>query len=476
MENLLTRHRNVTILVAVLFVEVVALAVQVKRTSDTDSTRLIRVWTVSAVSPLEKAFVATQRSTSDTWHSYFYLRGVRAQNRKLQEEIEQLRLQQVRLAEDAGQARRLQRLLGFKEQFIAKTLPAQVIGSSGSDMSRVVYIDKGEGDGVRQDMAVMTADGVVGKILRVFPTSSQVLLINDSSSGVGAILEKSRLQGVIKGTPNGELVLEKMMSDERVEPGDQLLTSGGDQIFPKGLPIGTVKSVSPGRDVFLNIRVKPAAQLSRLEEVLVITQVVERQPTAQEAQPPVRAADILAARLPSVPENTGRPSTGIPLPVGVKPPTTKPAEGKPPSGEKAVAKPAAAGATTPMGIAPKAHPKTAGAGEAQLTGGGGTAPLSKAKPMTAPKPPGANGASASLATSSATRKAPAAKTATGAAMPAASKTTTRKQSPGGAAVTSGGAGSAASAPPNAVPPQKKPVAGTAQNPPPNTPPAETPQP
>jgi rod shape-determining protein MreC len=443
-ENLLTRHRNVTILVAVLFFEVIGLAVQVKRTTDTDSTRLIRVWTVTAVSPLEKAFVATQRSISGVWHNYFDLRGVRAQNRKLQDEIEQLRLQQVRLAEDAGQARRLQRLLGFKEQFIAKTLPAQVIGSSGSDMSRVVYIDKGEGDGVRQEMPVITADGVVGKILRVFPSSSQVLLINDPSSGVGAILEKSRLQGVIKGTPNGELVLDKMMSDERVESGDQLLTSGGDQIFPKGLPIGTVKSVSPGKDVFLHIAVKPAAQLSRLEEVLVITQVVERQPTAEEAQTSMRAADILAQRLPSVPQNTGIPSTGIPLPAGVKPPAPKPPEGKPATG----AKPVVPGTPAQTGIVPRPLP---------ILGVGSEATKSTAvKPEAAATIPKASSPGASV-TAAAKKPSPAAK-ATGAA-----QTTKQQQQP-------------ETAPKAITPQQKKPPAGVEQNPQPNTPPAETPQP
>jgi len=467
-ENLLTRHRNVTILVVVLFAEVVGLAVQVKRTSDTDSSRLLRVWTVTAVSPLEKAFVAVQQSVSNTWHSYFYLRGVRAQNQKLQEEIEQLRLQQVRLAEDAGQARRLQRLLGFKEQFIARTLAAQVIGSSGSDMSRVVYIDKGAGDGVEQDMPVITADGVVGKILRVFPTSSQVLLINDPSSGVGAILEKSRLQGVIKGTPNGELVLEKMMSDERVEAGDQLLTSGGDQIFPKGLAIGVVKKVSPGKDVFLNVQVKPAAELSRLEEVLVITQVVQRQPSAKEAQASMRAVDILASRLPSVPENSRLPSTGVPLPVGVSPPAAKP-------GAKTVpgAKPGTPGTTAQAGSTPKPGAKSGQTAEAQLTGGAVkvTAPKPKAATSTSNASAGASGGSAGVPAAAAVKKPRLAKPAPGASVPGVVTPGTQKAPVAKAAVGNGAPDSATPAPKA----QKTMPAGVAQNPPPATPPAE-PQP
>jgi rod shape-determining protein MreC len=301
MENLITRYRNVTILVAVLFAQVLGLAVQVKRTGEHESSRLIRIWAVSAVTPFEKAIVWCQAGGANLWHGYFYLRGVRQENRDLKAQIEQLRLQQVRLSEDAEQARRIQALLGFKEQFISQTVAAQVIGSSGSEQSRSIYIDKGSRDGIKTDMAVITAEGVVGKVLQVFRSTSQVLLIDDQTSGVGAILEKSRLQGVLRGTPAGEVMLEKVMSDEAVQPGEQVLTSGGDQIFPKGLPVGTVTKVSPGPQLFLNIRVKPTADLGRLEEVLVITQQEQREPEVT-APGRVRAADILAQRLPSVPD------------------------------------------------------------------------------------------------------------------------------------------------------------------------------
>jgi rod shape-determining protein MreC len=150
-------------------------------------------------------------------------------------------------------------------------------------------------------MAVITADGIVGKVLLVGPNEARVLLISDQSSGVGAILEKSRLQGVLRGSPNGEVVLERVMSDETVQPGETVLTSGGDQIFPKGLRLGTVTKVANGKDLFLSIKIKPAANLGRLEEVLVLTEKQERQAVAED-QGHVRAADILAQRLPSVPD------------------------------------------------------------------------------------------------------------------------------------------------------------------------------
>jgi rod shape-determining protein MreC len=336
MESVLGRYRNLVILVGVLFLQMLGLAVQVKRSNDTEHTRLIRVWAVDVITPFERVLIWAQNGTGNLWHSYLYLRGVRAENRQLKDQIEQLRLEQVRLNEDAVQAHRLQALLAFKEQYISRTVAAQVIGSSGSDSSRMLYIDKGEDQGLKRDMAVITADGIVGKVLQVFPSVSQVLLINDQSSGVGTILEKSRLQGFLKGTATGEVVLEGVMSDEQVATGERVLTSGGDQIFPKGLPVGTVTNVGTGKDLFLNIQIKPAVNLGKLEEVLVVVERQERQAQTADVGR-VRAADILAQRLPSVPDKpatvTNSPTT-VPAVTVPKAASPKPA----PAGGEAVAK------------------------------------------------------------------------------------------------------------------------------------------
>src|SRR5580698_2337909 len=287
MESILGRYRNLTILVGVLFLQVLGLAVQVKRSADVENTRLIRIWAVDVITPLERGVIWLQNGGGSILHNYLFLRGVRAENRQLKDQIEQMRLEEVRLSEDATQAHRLQSLLAFKEQFIAKTVAAQVIGSSGSDLSRSIYIDKGENAGLKPDMAVITAGGIVGKVWLVYPSTSLVLMINDQSSGVGVFLEKSRLQGVLRGTPNGELNLERVMNDEQVAPGETVLSSGGDQMF-------------------LSVKVNPAADLSRLEEVLVVTEKQEREAVA-ESSTKVRAADILARRLPSVPD---KPAAG----------------------------------------------------------------------------------------------------------------------------------------------------------------------
>jgi rod shape-determining protein MreC len=348
MENLVTRYRNVTILVAILFAQVLGLAIQVRRSSENQSSRLIRVWVVGAITPLEKLLVWSQGGVSGVWHNYVYLRGVRQENRDLREEIEKLRLEQVGLSQDAQQAQRLQSMLGFREQFISQTMPAQVIGTSGSEQSRLIFIDKGSRDGIAKiaddetdidkekgekekgrdrgkDMAVITsAGGVVGKVLFVNRSTSEVLLINDQSSGVGVILEKSRLQGILKGTASGKVVLDKIMNDEQIEVGEKVLTSGGDRIFPKGLLVGTVSEVAPGPESFLRITVKPAADLARLEEVLVITKKVEQAPSVAD-EGPVRAVDILTDRLPSVPDKPPTAADGTTKPETAGTPDSKPA-------------------------------------------------------------------------------------------------------------------------------------------------------
>ena len=236
-------------------------------------------------------------------------------------------------------------------------------------------------------MAVITPEGIVGKIYRVYPTSSLVLTINDPSSGAGVILEKSRLQGIVRGTPNGGTVVQNIMSDEKLEIGEPVLTSGGDRVFPKGLPVGVVSSVGSGSDLFLNVRLKPAAPLNRLEEVLVITKIVEKTPDANEPVIRQRAADILAERLPTVPPKPPEtPATaGAKPPAGTQPKAAIPAgtsTAKPDTAKPAQPKPVQPAAETPNPGGPVARPPAAGvAGNPAIT-----------KPPVGTAKPSANGA------------------------------------------------------------------------------------
>ncbi|HEY4962307.1 MAG TPA: rod shape-determining protein MreC, partial [Terriglobales bacterium] len=353
----------------------------------------------AAVTPFEEAIVHTQKWAHDKWSGYVYLRHVDQENQQLRAEINRMKLEQARLAEDANMARRVQTLLAFKEQYLESTVAAQVIGTSGSEQSRVLYIDKGSSDGIKLDMAVITPTGIVGKIVQVFPGSSQVLPINDQLSGVGAALKALRLQGILKGAANGTTTLQYIMSDEPVKLGEEVITSGGDRIFPKGLPVGTVASVEPGKDLFLNIRVIPSARLDRLEEVLVVTKIQDKLPDAKDLGP-IRASDILSERLPGVPvtqtvdaagnaagtaSGAGNPTqpNGAPSATAAKPGAATNSGQQNAAGSSGTAKPGAAGSSVPKATAtPASKPANGGANSAPKPNlGAGTTPGASA-----PKP------------------------------------------------------------------------------------------
>src|SRR5215469_10389092 len=378
MESFFTRYRNVTVLLGLLMAQVIILATQVRRPDRAagESMSLLRFWVVEAFVPGEKAISGLGSGIHDVWKNYVDLRDVRRENEDLKEQIDRLRLEEVSLAEDAGQARRLQVLLAFKEKFISQTVAAQVIGTSGSEHSHVLYIDKGSNDGIRADMAVITPQGIVGKVAKAFPGTSQVLEINDVTAGAGVMLERSRLRGVLHGTTSGIPEILHIMADEKVEHGEPVVSSGGDQIYPRGLPIGTVFSTEPDPEggPFMVVKVKPSANLDKVEEVLVITKVIDKSPEHQETATGLRAADILAQRLPTIvpkaPDkaNEEPPSTAVLYghTATPKPPGT--ATSNPPNGTQK-----AAGT---------AQPKTTGSSEDS----NGTAISTVPKPKVIPEP------------------------------------------------------------------------------------------
>src|SRR5271169_6017613 len=278
MESFFTRFKNVLVLVAVLLAQTIGLAVQVRRpvdptTPDGSSVTLIRYWAVSTVTPFEQFFHGLGYNLRHGWSNYIDLRHTRQQNHDLQEQIARLRLEQAAFAEDAIQGHRLQVLLDFQQHYVASTVPAQVIGTSGSDLSRVLYLDKGSKDGLKPDQAVVTPDGIIGKLRDVFPYTSQVLLINDQTSGAGVVLATTRIRAILRGSTTGRILINNLTPDARIKPGEQVLSSGGDQVYPRGLPVGTIESIAtdPDHQPYTLIQLRPAANLDQLEEVLVIT-------------------------------------------------------------------------------------------------------------------------------------------------------------------------------------------------------------
>lgn len=262
-----SRHRPLVLLVALLLAQVLLLAFQVRRGSDV---RLIRVWSAELLTPLQRVGTFIVGKVDSVWFGYVDLRNVRRENRQLAKEVGDLLLKNQQLEGQAAQAVRFSRLLGFREENAdIPMIAAEVIGANADATSRTVFINRGDQDGIRRNMAVITPDGVVGKISEALSHTSQVLLITDRESGVGALLSGTRTHGVVKGTGSPELWMDYVSAEEKVPAGEQVLTSGEDRIFPKNLPLGWVSSTKSGFP-FQTIEVTPAAHLDRLEEVLVL--------------------------------------------------------------------------------------------------------------------------------------------------------------------------------------------------------------
>jgi len=327
MDSFLGRFKNPLVLIAIVLTQVISLAIQVQGPAqsftgtghaDSATVTLLRRWTVAIFTPVEMLLHGSGTHVRGFWANYVDLRHARERDAQLQQEIARLRMEQAASVEDAAQGRRLQQLLDFKQKYIATTVAAQVIGTSGSERSRVVYIDKGSADGLKPEQAVITPDGIVGKLRDVFPHTAQVLLISDQSSGAGVILESTRIRGILRGTDTGQVQIDNLTADSRIQPGETVVTSGGDMVFPRGIPVGTIESIAPDplHQPYTAITIRPAASLARLEEVLVITGTQSTLPasaqqdlsiTQSTAEEQKRAADLVAERLPSLHDTTPSP-------------------------------------------------------------------------------------------------------------------------------------------------------------------------
>lgn len=261
------RHKSLVLLAGVILLQVLLLAVQIKRDSQG---RLIRTWTVGAVSPFERAGSYGFGWFRDVWRNYFALRSAKKDREDLRRENDALKLRIAQLEGKAAETDRLAALLHFRQlQSDVPMVAARVIGGSAGTASLTVEIDRGEKDGIRKDMGVITPDGVVGKVSEAYGNTSTVLLLTDTKSGVGAMLADTRIQSPVGGLGEPLITMKYVPNDDDVSVGERVITSGMDRIFPRDLPVGTITEVKAGVD-FKKIRIKPAANLEKLEEVLVL--------------------------------------------------------------------------------------------------------------------------------------------------------------------------------------------------------------
>jgi rod shape-determining protein MreC len=329
MHQIISRHRPLSLLAALVLAQVLLLAFQVKRDHNV---RLIRLWAAQGTTPFESTGTWFFSRIGALWTGYVALHGARAENRLLHKQIDELELRNRELATRAAEADRLAVLLNLRDAHPeAPMIAAQVIGASADPASHTVFINRGERDRVRRNQAVITADGIVGKIVEVFPTTSQVLLINDKDSGVGALFVDTRTHGVVKGYGDPNPRMEYVINDEKVHPGEVILTSGEDRIFPKGLMIGTVQDAKPGYP-FQIIHVQPGARLDRLEDVMVLLTQQELTPDSTHGfgVAPVEAQPASQAVLQSSSQ-----TQGVAPAVSAKPSATPAAKSAKPAAPRA---------------------------------------------------------------------------------------------------------------------------------------------
>ncbi len=201
-----SRHKSLVLLAGVIVLQVLMLAVQIKRESQG---RLIRVWTVGAVSPFERAGSSGFGWFRDAWRRYFALQNTTKENEQIRRENDALKLQVAQLQGKAAEADRLAILLNFRKSHPeVQMITARVIGTGAGTASLMIQLDRGERDGIRKNMGVITPDGVVGKVVEAYPNASQVLLLTDKESGVGAMLADSRIQSPVGGQGEPLLVMK----------------------------------------------------------------------------------------------------------------------------------------------------------------------------------------------------------------------------------------------------------------------------
>ncbi|HXX75515.1 MAG TPA: rod shape-determining protein MreC [Nitrospiraceae bacterium] len=220
--------------------------------------------------PLQ-AISSIDHGISELWAGYVALQGVREENERLRKDMDLLRGQNGQLREAAAATERLKSLLKFKEQAPSAIVAAQVIGRDATNLYRSVIINKGESDGIRSDMGVVTPAGVVGRVVKTTGATAVVLLVTDPNNAIAGLIQRTRDEGIVEGTQQGLARLKYIPLLSTVRNGDRVVTSGLVGGFPRGLPLGTITGIDRAEGaLFQSAELMPDVDMGRLEEVLVI--------------------------------------------------------------------------------------------------------------------------------------------------------------------------------------------------------------
>lgn len=270
MVSFLKRHRVIITSIALC---IFSLQIALTNTKSIGG-NVIAIKLISAItSPVQYTVTSTLGAIKTVWMSYLYLVNVSKENVLLKNDIARLMEESNQLKETVFLNKRLMELLEFKQSISASAVAADVIGIENTGWIKTATINKGASHGIKRDMAVVTPNGIVGRIIDVQPATSKILLVIDPRCNIDAIAQRSRIKGIAEGNGTDKLILKYVNHSDDIQIGDVLISSGLGGIFPKGLVIGEVVRVEKGDDnFFIYIEVKPGAELRKLEEVLVITE------------------------------------------------------------------------------------------------------------------------------------------------------------------------------------------------------------
>lgn len=221
-------------------------------------------------SPVPKFVNWVGRSLQDMYHGYIDMRSAVNENLNLRRKVASLTTENLKLRQSEGDLRRLRSLLAYSEQFTMSTSMAQTIMLDTASRFKSIIIDRGSDGGVEVNDVIANANGLVGRVVLTTKDLAKVQLVADNNCAVGALIERTRRQGVVRGNGSSVLQLADIPALADVQPGDRVLTAGIDGIYPRGIPIGTVTKAEPGQSLFKNVTLKPAVDVGTIEEVIVI--------------------------------------------------------------------------------------------------------------------------------------------------------------------------------------------------------------
>jgi rod shape-determining protein MreC len=274
MQRLVNRHRVILSCGFFLLLSLVLAAINTRATYQIDP---VGVLLLEVMHPLQVGVTAMSQKVERVWDRYVSLWAVREQNEVLRQRLEALEGMAQQATELDLTNQRLEKLLTLREELGVNAVAAHVVGRSPVAWVQTVVLDKGESQGISKGMAVLVPEGVVGKVTTVSAHTARVQLISDPNSGVDSLVQRTRTRGIAAGTLEGGCTLKYVQRGDEVQVGDQVVTSGLDGIFPKGQLIGTVARVgTKDSRMFQDVEVMLSAELSKMEEVLVVAPGVVR--------------------------------------------------------------------------------------------------------------------------------------------------------------------------------------------------------